>query len=65
MWGFPRIRGTFLGGPNNTDYSIWGSILGPLFWETTMYLKIPETGLVQDLQIRGNNLTECGSRCKC
>ena len=29
MWGFPKIRGTILGGPNNKDYSIWGFILGP------------------------------------
>ena len=25
---FPKIRGTFFGGPNNKDYSILGSILG-------------------------------------
>ena len=30
IWGFPKIRGTILGGPYNKDYSIWGSILGPL-----------------------------------
>ena len=28
MWGFPNIRGTFLGGPYNKDCSIWGSMLG-------------------------------------
>ena len=28
IWRFPKIRGTFLGGPNNKDYSILGSILG-------------------------------------
>ena len=27
-WGFPKIRGTLLGGPYNQDYSILGSILG-------------------------------------
>ena len=27
-WGFPKIMGTFLGGPNKKDYSILGSILG-------------------------------------
>ena len=26
--GVPKIRGTFLGGSNNKDCSIWGSILG-------------------------------------
>ena len=26
-WGFPRIRGTILGGPNNKDCNILGSIL--------------------------------------
>ena len=33
-WEFPKIRGTFLGGLNNKDYSILGSILGCRFWET-------------------------------
>ena len=28
IWGFPKIRGTFFGGPNNKDHSILGSILG-------------------------------------
>ena len=28
IWGFPKIRGTLLGGPHNKDYSILGSILG-------------------------------------
>ena len=28
--GFTKIRGTILGGPNSKDYSILGSILGPL-----------------------------------
>ena len=27
--GFPELGAPF-GGPNNKDYSIWGSILGPL-----------------------------------
>ena len=27
-WGFPKIRGTHFGVPNNKDYSILGSILG-------------------------------------
>ena len=26
--GFPKIRGTLFGGPNNKDHSILGSILG-------------------------------------
>ena len=25
-WGFPKIRGTILGGPHNKDYNILGSI---------------------------------------
>ena len=34
MWGFPKIRGTILGGPYNKDHSILGSILGsPYFGE--------------------------------
>ena len=28
IWGFPKVRGTFFGGPHNKDYSILGSILG-------------------------------------
>ena len=27
-WGFPKIRGTLLGGPNNEDCNILGSTLG-------------------------------------
>ena len=34
-WGFPNIRGTILGDPYNKDYDILGSILGPLYEETT------------------------------
>ena len=35
-WGFPKIKGTFLGGPNSKDYSILGVYIRvPLFWETT------------------------------
>ena len=30
-WGFPQIRGIILGGPNNKDYTILGSILGVPF----------------------------------
>ena len=35
VWGFPKIRGTFFGGPNNKGYSILGSILG--FRATTIF----------------------------
>ena len=28
IWGFPKIKGTLFGGPNNKDYNILGSILG-------------------------------------
>ena len=28
MWGFPKIRGTILGGPYNKDCNILGSVLG-------------------------------------
>ena len=31
-WEFPKIRGTFLGGPHNKDYNILGSILGPPYF---------------------------------
>ena len=41
IWGFPKIRGTFFGGPHSKDYRILGSTLGfPLFWETTIYIHI-------------------------
>ena len=36
IWGFPKIRGTFFGGPHNKDYSIGVYIGVPLFWETTI-----------------------------
>ena len=29
--GVLKIRGTFLGSPDNKDYSIFGSILGPRY----------------------------------
>ena len=29
IWGFPKLRGTFLRGPHSKDYRILGSILGP------------------------------------
>ena len=32
MWGFPKTRGTLLGGPFNRDYSTLGSILGSLYF---------------------------------
>ena len=32
MWGFPKIRGTFFGGPHNKDYNILGSILGSTYF---------------------------------
>ena len=36
-WGFPKIRGTFLGGPSIKDHSILGSILG-----STSFGKLPK-----------------------
>ena len=39
--GVSQIRGTFLGGPQNKDFNVLGSILGvPLVWEATMYLGV-------------------------
>ena len=44
--GFPKIKGTFLGGPHNKDYSIFGSVLGsPLFGETTTEFSPPINSL--------------------
>ena len=40
IWGFPKIRGTFLGGLNIKDYSIWGCILGTPYLEKLPY-RIP------------------------
>ena len=31
-WGFPKIRGTLLGGLYNKDYSMLGSLLGSLYF---------------------------------
>ena len=37
IWGFPKIRGTILGVPIITDYSILGVYIGvPLFKESTI-----------------------------
>ena len=39
--GFPEIRGTFLGGPNNKDYRVLGSILGsPYFGKLSKSLNL-------------------------
>ena len=37
--GFPKIRGTFFGGPYNEDYSILGSILGYPNFEKLPYIE--------------------------
>ena len=34
-WGFPKIRGTFLGVPIIRTIIYWGLYWGTLFWETT------------------------------
>ena len=40
MWGFPKIRGTLLGGPHIKDYSILGFIMGsPYFGKVPCRLK--------------------------
>ena len=39
--GFPKMRGTFLGGSHHKDYSSLGSILGsPLLRETTISMRV-------------------------
>ena len=43
-WGFPKIRGTFFGGPYNTDYSISGSI-----WGSPYFGKLAHGGAEDDL----------------
>ena len=43
--GFPKIRGTFFGGPINKDYSILGSILGShYFGKLPYYIGLSEPG---------------------
>ena len=37
IWGFTKIRGTFLGGHNNKGYSILGSILGSPYFGKLPY----------------------------
>ena len=37
IWGFPKIRGTFLGGPHNKDYSNFGSTLGSTYFGKLTY----------------------------
>ena len=34
-WEFPKIRSTLFWGPYNEDPTVWGTILGPLFSETS------------------------------
>ena len=36
--GFPKIRGTFFGGPHNKDYSILGSLLGSPYFGKLPYI---------------------------
>ena len=40
IWGFTKIRGTFLGVPNNKDHSILWSILGSLICGKLPYYNI-------------------------
>ena len=47
IWGFPKIRGTFLGGPCRKDYSILGSTLGSPYLGKLPYL-LPEDAWVSD-----------------
>ena len=37
IWGFPKIRGTILGGSDNKDYSILGSMLGSHYFGKLPY----------------------------
>ena len=36
IWGFPKIRGTFLGIPIIRTIVYWGRNWGSLIWETTI-----------------------------
>ena len=38
IWGFPKIRVTLLGGPNDKDSSILGSILGSPYFGKSPYI---------------------------
>ena len=40
IWEFPKIRGTFSGGPYNKDYSILGSILGSPYLGKLPYIVV-------------------------
>ena len=45
IWGVPKIRGTFLGGPYKKDYSIMGSISGyPNFGKLPSWLALRANG---------------------
>ena len=57
QWGFPNIRGTFLGGPYNKNYSILGSKLGsPYFGK----LPFGFSDACQDLRCGGNWVSGIG-----
>ena len=44
MGGFPKSRGTFLGGPHNKDHSILGSILGSPYFGKLSSLGVSRGG---------------------
>ena len=52
--GFPKIRGTFFGGPHDKDYSILGSILGsPCFGKLPCTLPPNKMNMEAPIQDRG------------
>ena len=57
--GFPKIRGTLLGGPYNKDYSILGSILGSPCFEKLPYKGCAESSRWLGFQIYASELRNC------
>ena len=44
IWGFPKIRGTFFGGPHNKEYSRLGSLLGFPYFGKDPYTHLTHYG---------------------
>ena len=59
-WGFPKIRGTFLGVPMIRIIVYWGLQWGPLFWESTE--RMITGGRVLPLAVTFMTASSCGSK---
>ena len=54
IWGFPKIRGTLFGGPQNKDYIILGSILGSPYYGNYHIMSEIESSTCNGFEVRRN-----------